>query len=103
MNTVRDKHKIGSKLYYENNQEINVTLVQEIQTKFVWWKDLFLLLFCENNEGGSLNWKNKLILPYLPWTRKYYFVFNQEDRFHMFIISSVWDNICKNHLVSRMN
>lgn len=89
MNIVRNKHKIFSKLYYKNNQEINVTLVQEIQIKFVWSKDLFLFLFRENKDGGSLNWKNKLILPYLPWTRKYFFIFNLEDRFHMFIISSV--------------
>ena len=59
-------HKVLSgKLYFKNNHENIVTSANEIQIKFV-LKKVLKKLFQENNVGGSVNYKNKLMSPYLP-------------------------------------
>ena len=67
VNIERNMYKVVSKLYFKNNHENNVTSVNKIYIKFMWKKIKFL--FQENGLGGSVNFKNKLMLPYLPWNR----------------------------------
>ena len=67
LNIVRNMHKVVSKLYFENNHKTMVMSVNEINK--IRLKKNKIFLFQENNVGGSVNYKNKLMLPCLLWAR----------------------------------